>query len=482
VTIRWAGTPPADAHPGAVARLGTFVRQTEMVNGRPCYVSVERPDTMLWLSPNDYWSVGAADCLGTDISDLHSTQPGLALPDMITGAWNIADLNNEAWLRADNVQVAPAMPGVAAAGFTEGGEGDAAPGSGGGGVAAAGGAAVPIASGGYTPVVASDRLSIGWKDQPPADAYPGSVARLGVFVRLPHLINGMPCYEHEERPDTMLWFSPNKYWSIGLKQYLGTGVSSVHTTQTDIPLPDMITGTWNIANRRNDDWLTTNCIKVTALSPANAVSGAVGGGEAVAAAAAAAVTAGEGEGEGGGAATAAEGGSDSGEVASLLPAPSDDVGGATGQPGESGGGGGGGGGGSSKLAYEQTKASLEARVATARSVCESKANRRYHELIAPAFEDYALDRIDEAELKRRKTAAVEKVSSEQYGLAVLNSADGALEAALAAVAAAEEALEAALQTADGAAEKVEAALRTIEEQTQREEGEGGGGEDTARSG
>ena len=81
-------------------------------------------------------------------------------------------------------------------------------------------------------------------------------------------------------------------------------------------------------------------------------------------------------------------------------------------------------------------------------------------------------RIDEEELRRRKMAAVEKVTSEQYGLAVLNSADGALEAALAAVAAAEQALEAALQTADEAADKVEESLRAIEEQSEGESGAG----------
>ena len=79
---------------------------------------------------------------------------------------------------------------------------------------------------------------------------------------------------------------------------------------------------------------------------------------------------------------------------------------------------------------------------------------------------------DEEELRRRKTAAVEKVTAEQYGLAVLNSADGALEAALAAVAAAEQALEAALQTADEAANKVEESLLAIEEQSEGESGAG----------
>ena len=114
---------------------------------------------------------------------------------------------------------------------------------------------------------------------------------------------------------------------------------------------------------------------------------------------------------------------------------------------------------------------IEGRVASARSACDSAIDNRARELAQAAIDDYFSDKIDETELNRRKRAARKEASAELSAMdvAALQKAHGAYEAAKAARLAAEQALataELALTTAVDfeaeAATRVDEVLRVIE--------------------
>ena len=89
------------------------------------------------------------------------------------------------------------------------------------------------------------------------------------------------------------------------------------------------------------------------------------------------------------------------------------------------------------------------------------------ELIRPAVADYVVDKIDEAELGRRKAAARAKAESEHAPLSKLDAAFSAYTAAVpvaARVAAedeAEKAIAAATAAVDVAASELQAAVKTL---------------------
>ena len=55
---------------------------------------------------------------------------------------------------------------------------------------------------------------------------------------------------------------------------------------------------------------------------------------------------------------------------------------------------------------------LEERVVGARSVCTAAVDKRARELALPAFDEYMADRIDAAELDKRKAEAYAKATAE----------------------------------------------------------------------
>lgn len=301
--------------------------------------------------------------------------------------------------------------------------------------------------------VGAERIAISWAEAPPADAYPGSVARLGVFIKQQQLINGKPCYANEAQPDTMLWFSPNKYWSIGLKEHLGTGISAVHSTERDLPLPDAIKGAWNIADRQEQAWISTQGIRVSPLAaptahqpaaaaPVNATPLQQQAAPPIATSAAPA------------AATPAPAAAPSPQQPVPEPVPAPPAPASLETP-------------PAPVApaghvRELTKQEIEDRVANAKSICEAASDAKYRELINQALDDYAQDKIDETELKKRKLIAREKSSAEQDALAGLAKTYGAFDAATSAVTAAENALTAAKKARLEAADKMDKALREIE--------------------
>ena len=98
---------------------------------------------------------------------------------------------------------------------------------------------------------------------------------------------------------------------------------------------------------------------------------------------------------------------------------------------------------------------LEERVVSARSVCTAAVDKRTRELAQPAFDEYMADRIDAAELDRRKAAAREKATAEHAPLTELERASAEYTEAVSARTKAEAA-------EDAAEAKLEAVLRGLE--------------------
>ena len=112
---------------------------------------------------------------------------------------------------------------------------------------------------------------------------------------------------------------------------------------------------------------------------------------------------------------------------------------------------------------KRAKATLESRVAKARSICEAAITKHKRELVQAAFDDYFADEIDEEELKARKQAANEQTSAEHAALALLENTHGLYASAIAASgASSEQAVARAVKAEGEAAEKVDEVLRAIE--------------------
>ena len=100
---------------------------------------------------------------------------------------------------------------------------------------------------------------------------------------------------------------------------------------------------------------------------------------------------------------------------------------------------------------KRSKVELETRVAKARSLCQDAVDARVQEVLKPAFEEYAKDKLDGAELDKRKAAARQQAAA---GHAPLTKLDREFADYIAAV----EARAQAEMAEDAAGAKLEAAL------------------------
>ena len=105
---------------------------------------------------------------------------------------------------------------------------------------------------------------------------------------------------------------------------------------------------------------------------------------------------------------------------------------------------------------------MEERVVGARSVCTAAIDTRVRELIRPAFEQYATDQIDAAELDRLKAEARVKATAEHAPLTELERASAEYTQAVSARTKAEAALSASEAAEEAAEAKLETVLRGLE--------------------
>jgi hypothetical protein len=94
-------------------------------------------------------------------------------------------------------------------------------------------------------------------------------------------------------------------------------------------------------------------------------------------------------------------------------------------------------------------------------VCTSAVHKRVEVLIRPAVADFVVDKIDEAELGRRKAAARAKAESEHAPLSTLDAAYTKYTAAVAARVAAEDEAEKAMAAEDAAEAELQAAVKAL---------------------
>ena len=104
---------------------------------------------------------------------------------------------------------------------------------------------------------------------------------------------------------------------------------------------------------------------------------------------------------------------------------------------------------------KRSRADVETRVAKARSLCSTEVDARAGELMEEHYKEFIAERIDGAELQRRRAAARDQAAKEHPPLSALETAFAAYTAAAAAEQAAEARREAAEAT-------LEAALRALE--------------------
>ena len=104
---------------------------------------------------------------------------------------------------------------------------------------------------------------------------------------------------------------------------------------------------------------------------------------------------------------------------------------------------------------KRSRTDVETRVAKARSLCSSEVDARAGELMEEHCKEFIAERIDGAELQRRRAAAREQAAKEHPPLSALDKAFAVYTAAAAAEQAAEAKREAAEAT-------LEAALRALE--------------------
>ena len=106
---------------------------------------------------------------------------------------------------------------------------------------------------------------------------------------------------------------------------------------------------------------------------------------------------------------------------------------------------------------------MEERIVGARSVCTAAVDKRVRELAQPALDEYMADRIDAAELDRRKTQARQKATAEHAPLTELDRASAGYMEAVSARTKAEAALSTSEAAEDAAEAKLEAVLHALEQ-------------------
>ena len=97
VFIRMEGRAPANAKPEAVASLGLFLKQDQVIYGRYTYVHATRPNVMMWGLLNGDWCIGLKRELGTGRCFAVTNDKDAALPHDVRGTWKVLD-NGAGWV------------------------------------------------------------------------------------------------------------------------------------------------------------------------------------------------------------------------------------------------------------------------------------------------------------------------------------------------------------------------------------------------
>jgi hypothetical protein len=247
-TVMVAGETPNDLNSD---KLGEFSRRVgQEVNGRPIYAQVGNDNRMLWYAAG-YWYLGKKNELGKSQGWLCVRDPAPA-PELVQSCWRVGD--GERLHQAPNVRCA-----------------------------AIGARTIEIFAS-HAQVIGAP-LSGLHKD------------KMGEFRMISATeVNGKPVYEKEPSISHMVWAS-NGYWYVGKRDELGkqAGWMQVLTTarpsptsrpsacmcsprrpvvlpspqvRDSAPLPEEITGVWQIWNQVDKRWIPSlPCMQVLTTAP-----------------------------------------------------------------------------------------------------------------------------------------------------------------------------------------------------------------------
>eukprot|EP00900_Chrysochromulina_parva_P020210 jgi/Chrpa1/2822/Chrysochromulina_OHIO_Genome00010108-RA len=214
-TVMVAGETPNDLNSD---KLGEFSRRVgQEVNGRPIYAQVGNDNRMLWYAAG-YWYLGKKNELGKSQGWLCVRDPAPA-PELVQSCWRVGD--GERLHQAPNVRCA-----------------------------AIGARTIEIFAS-HAQVIGAP-LSGLHKD------------KMGEFRMISATeVNGKPVYEKEPSISHMVWAS-NGYWYVGKRDELGKQAGWMQVRDS-APLPEEITGVWQIWNQVDKRWIPSENIRVTAV-------------------------------------------------------------------------------------------------------------------------------------------------------------------------------------------------------------------------
>ena len=207
-TVMVAGETPNDLNSD---KLGEFSRRVgQEVNGRPIYHQVGNDNRMIWYAAG-YWYLGKKNELGKSQGWLCVRDPAPA-PELVQSIWRVGD--GERLHQAPNVRCA--------------------------------------AIGARTIEVLGAPVNGLHKD------------KMGEFRMMSATeVNGKPVYEKEPAISHMVWAS-NGYWYVGKRDELGKQAGWMQVRDS-APLPEEITGVWQIWNQMDKRWIPSEAVRVTAV-------------------------------------------------------------------------------------------------------------------------------------------------------------------------------------------------------------------------
>ena len=207
-TVMVAGETPNDLNSD---KLGEFARRMgQEVNGRPIYAQVGNDNRMIWYAAG-YWYLGKKSELGKSQGWLCVRDPAPA-PELVQSIWRVGD--GERLHQAPNVRCA--------------------------------------AIGARTIEVLGAPVNGLHKD------------KMGEFRMISATeVNGKPVYEKEPAVSHMVWAS-NGYWYVGKRDELGKQAGWMQVRDS-APLPEEITGVWQIWNQMDKRWIPSEAVRVTAV-------------------------------------------------------------------------------------------------------------------------------------------------------------------------------------------------------------------------
>ena len=193
------------------SQLGEFSRRIgQEVNGRPIYAQVGNDNRMIWYAAG-YWYLGKKSELGKSQGWLCVRDPAPA-PELVQSIWRVGD--GERLHQAPNVRCA--------------------------------------AIGARTIEVLGAPVNGLHKD------------KMGEFRMISATeVNGKPVYEKEPAVSHMVWAS-NGYWYVGKRDELGKQAGWMQVRDS-APLPEEISGVWQIWNQMDKRWIPSEAVRVTAV-------------------------------------------------------------------------------------------------------------------------------------------------------------------------------------------------------------------------